>query len=172
MRSLILSAALMALALPAAAQQAVFTPDGVVDFFQQDEARRAKLGATRGLCVGTAEECDPKPRGRDMLVTFELNSADLTPEARENLAIFAEALADERLADARFVVEGHTDARGSETFNADLSEARAASVKSYLAELGVSEERLRAIGLGESAPRTADGLDPENRRVELRIDIE
>jgi outer membrane protein OmpA-like peptidoglycan-associated protein len=170
MRYLLVTAAMLALfGSHASAQEAPLSSEGVVQFMQEEITN---LGKTRGICVGTAEECAPRePKGLDMLVTFELDSAELTPEARENLAVFAEALTDERLASASFVVEGHTDGRGGETYNDDLSNARAAAVKAYLAELGVSEERLTAIGLGESKPRVADLLAPENRRVELRIDV-
>lgn len=167
--NLFIAAVVATLASPVVAQDTPLKPDGVVEFMQQEIAN---LGKTRGICIGTAEECAPRPpKGLDMLVTFELNSAELTPKARENLAVFAEALSDERLSNANFVVEGHTDARGSELYNDQLSQERAASVKAYLAELGVSDARLQAIGLGESKPRTADNLDPQNRRVELRVAV-
>lgn len=159
----------MPLATPAHAQaDAGYTPDQVVDFL----VKSADFGKARGICIGTAEECaPPPPPGLDMLVTFELDSADLTPEAQSSLTIFADALKDERLQIASFVVEGHTDARGGEAYNADLSEARAATVVNFLAGLGVEEARLTAIGLGMTAPRTDDPLDAENRRVELRLDL-
>ena len=174
MRPILISAVLgLALTGSAIAQDAAYTTDQIVTWGEEEISN---LGKTRGICIGTAEECAPKPkrepRGLDMLVTFELNSAELTDEARENLAVFAEALNDERLATARFVVEGHTDARGSEDYNDTLSQERAASVKAYLTGLGVSDARLTAIGLGETQPRTADALDDENRRVELRLDVE
>jgi outer membrane protein OmpA-like peptidoglycan-associated protein len=171
MRPILLASMLLATVSGAAlAQDSALTSEGVVEFMQQEII---DLGKTRGICVGTAEECAPRPpKGLDMLVTFELNSADLTPDARENLSVFAEALNDDRLATARFVVEGHTDARGTDSLNDALSEARAASVKAYLTELGVSDERLTAIGLGKTQPRTADAFAPENRRVELRIDVQ
>ncbi|WP_116085630.1 OmpA family protein [Tropicimonas sp. IMCC34011] len=170
MRSILLSSAfLAAIATGAAAQDTPYSPNDVVNFLVDS----ADLGLNRGICIGTAQECaPPEPQGMDMLINFELDSADLTAEARENLAVFAEALKDERLNKARFVVEGHTDARGVEGYNFGLSEERAASVKDYLSELGVSEARLTAVGLGESEPRTGDALDPENRRVELRIDLQ
>jgi outer membrane protein OmpA-like peptidoglycan-associated protein len=69
------------------------------------------------------------------------------------------------------VVEGHTDARGGDEYNVELSEARAQSVKDFLTGLGVAEERLSSVGLGKTKPRTGDEMDPENRRVELRIDL-
>lgn len=106
-----------------------------------------------------------------MRINFELDSADLTAEAQDSLKVFARMMQDERLEIARFVVEGHTDARGSEGYNLDLSEARAAAVSKFLTNQNISEERLSAIGLGKSQPRVADEFDPENRRVELRIDL-
>lgn len=162
-------AALLIAPVPAAHAQDAYSPGQVVDFL----VNSADLGKARGICIGTPEECaPPEPEGLDMLVTFELDSADLTPEARQSLTVFAEALQDERLEIASFVVEGHTDARGSAAYNTDLSEARAAAVTEFLAGLGVAEDRLTAIGLGMTSPRTDDPLDPENRRVELRLDLQ
>ena len=171
MRTLLLSTALVAAsALAASAQsQTPYSADDVANFLVDS----ADLGLNRGICIGTAEECaPPKPAGMDMMINFELDSAELTPEAKQSLAVVAQAFEDERLQKARFMIEGHTDARGTENYNGNLSDDRAASVKSYLIGLGVSEERLSAMGFGESAPRTADPLDPENRRVELRIDLQ
>lgn len=157
-----------ATALPVSAQQAPYNPNDVVSFLIDS----VDLGLNRGICIGTAEECaPPKPKGLDMFINFELDSAELTDEARQNLAVFAQALKDERLERAKFVVEGHTDARGELIYNDNLSEARAASVQEFLVEQGVPGERLTALGLGESAPRTDDPMDPQNRRVELRIDV-
>ena len=45
----------------------------------------ADLGAKRGICIGTTEECSkdqPAPTGLDMLINFDLNSAELTEQAR------------------------------------------------------------------------------------------
>ncbi|QYK41020.1 MAG: OmpA family protein [Paracoccaceae bacterium] len=156
-------------ALPASAQDAPYSVDELVEFF----VNSADLGATRGICIGTPQECaPPEPQGLDMLVTFELDSADLTAEAKGYLAVFAQMMQDERLEVAHFKVEGHTDARGGDGYNVDLSEARAESVRSYLVSLGVAPERLSSIGFGKAQPRTGDAFDPENRRVELRIDLQ
>jgi outer membrane protein OmpA-like peptidoglycan-associated protein len=155
---------------PALAEPA-YDREEIVKFFIQS----ADLGAARGICIGTAQECAanaPKPAGFDMLINFELDSAELTEEARENLKIFAEALKDERLSAASFVVEGHTDAYGPEDYNLELSRRRAEAVATYLMELGVSPERLEAIGLGETRQRTANPYDGENRRVEMRIRLQ
>lgn len=153
------------------AQDKSLDPGAIVSFMQEEVAN---LGAQRGICItsGLDNRCPVRPpRKLDMLVTFDLDSADLTAEARENLAVFAEALNDDRLAQADFVVEGHTDARGSEHYNEQLSQRRAEAVKAYLSQLGVSDDRLQAIGMGERQPRTSDNLDPQNRRVELRVAV-
>ena len=69
-------------------------------------------------------------------------------------------------------IEGHTDNQGSDSYNQDLSERRAASVRRYLIAQGVESERLSSRGFGESKPidenRTAEGR-AANRRVEFLI---
>lgn len=170
MRALLFTSALgLSLAGPAYSQSA-YTTEQLVDFY----IKSVNLGATRGICIGTPQECAPKdekPKGLDMLVTFELDSAELTAEAKQNLAVFAQMMQDERLVSFHFVVEGYTDARGTDAYNMTLSEQRADAVRSYLTELGVSDERLAAVGFGKANPRVPDAFDPENRRVELRIDM-
>ncbi|MYZ50515.1 OmpA family protein [Propylenella binzhouense] len=137
--------------------------------------KSADLGSARGICIGTAQECSrslPEPVGLDMLIGFDLDSAELTADAQRSLGEFARALVDERLGAAKFVIEGYTDASGTETYNKGLSERRAASVRGFLLAHGVSEEKITAIGLGETRPRMEDPFDPGNRRVEMRINLQ
>ncbi len=134
-----------------------YTAKNVVDHFV----------GTRGICVGTATECEPE--SYDLLITFDLDSDALTQQARENLGEFAKALANPMLVEAAFEVDGHTDARGTEDYNVGLSERRARSVIDYLAQQGVDAKRLIARGFGKSKPRTDDPFDPVNRRVEARL---
>jgi len=72
----------------------------------------------------------------------------------------------------RVEVSGHTDSRGSDSYNQKLSEQRASSVRTYLIEQGVSEQRLLAVGYGESEPidtnKTEEGREA-NRRVEFNL---
>jgi len=107
------------------------------------------LGPTRALCIGTESECaknvvaKPKPASNfDLVVNFEYNSATLTKSARTNLDEFAKALKDPRLDTSSFVVEGHTDGKGGDTYNLDLSTRRANAVVEYLKEKGVDEDTL------------------------------
>jgi OOP family OmpA-OmpF porin len=69
-------------------------------------------------------------------------------------------------------VDGHTDSRGSDAHNLDLSQRRAAAVRQYLVGHGIAPERLEAQGFGESKPvadnDTAHGM-ALNRRVELNV---
>ena len=73
--------------------QSVQSSDDIVKFF----SGAVDLGAKRGICVGTEDECKSKPvepvkTGLDMLINFDLNSSDLTPDARAKLTEFAKAL--------------------------------------------------------------------------------
>jgi OmpA-OmpF porin, OOP family len=140
-------------------------------------APSGELGATRGICIGTEAECgaaDADASAKavssyDLLVTFDLNSDILTAAAKENLEQFGKALQDPVLSTAKFEVDGHTDARGTEDYNLGLSERRAQAVVDYLATLGVEASRLVPKGFGKSQPRTDDPFDAVNRRVETRL---
>ncbi|MHC1707215.1 MAG: PorP/SprF family type IX secretion system membrane protein [Bacteroidales bacterium] len=68
-------------------------------------------------------------------------------------------------------IEGHCDSRGSEAYNQRLSEDRAASVRSYLIDHGISTSRISSAGYGELRPVDTNDT-PEgrlhNRRVEIK----
>ncbi|BCG93557.1 OmpA family protein [Mesorhizobium sp. 131-2-1] len=151
--------------------------EDIVKFF----AGVGNLGASRGICVGTEDECKSKAEtknapaqktGLDMMINFGLDSAQLDTTARTELDEFAKALKDQRLSSFSFVVEGHTDASGSSRYNQELSQRRAQSVAAFLTANGVQAARLEAIGLGKTHPRSANPYDPVNRRVEMRIRTE
>jgi outer membrane protein OmpA-like peptidoglycan-associated protein len=75
--------------------------------------------------------------------------------------------------DIRLVeIQGHTDERGSDAYNLDLSDRRAASVRRYLTEHGVEAGRLQSQGYGESQPidpKHSEAAWAKNRRVEFLI---
>lgn len=162
-------------AAPAAFAQTAYKADDIVKHFSPGAPQ---LGATRGLCVGTEAECNrqsSRPKlvdSFDLVVKFEYNSDVLTPSARQNLDEFAKALKDPRLATSDFLVEGHTDAAGSDTYNLTLSERRAAAVVKYLEAKGVDRARLQARGFGETRPRVSDPFAGDNRRVETRLRVQ
>lgn len=135
-------------------------------------------GKTRAVCIGTSSACAteaeaaPDPGAFDMLITFDLGSDRLSAQAQENLAEFAKALQSGKLADTRFNVDGHTDARGPDELNMNLSNRRAEAVVSYLESLGIPRSRLIAHGYGESQPRVDDPFADINRRVEATLHIQ
>jgi len=162
----LLAASFIVLSTSASHADPAYKAEDVVKFF----ASGKPAGATRGICVGTPDECgvtDPKPKALsfNLMVNFEKNSADLTPDARANLDEFSKALKEPQLASARFAVEGYADASGTVKHNLDLSDRRAHSVVSYLASQGVPESRLIPKGYGEADPIAPDPYDPVNRRV-------
>ena len=143
----------------------------IVDFL----VKSADMGQARGICIGTVDECSSgssKPAGFDMLISFGLDSAELTEAAKINLEEIAKALQDQRLSAAKFIVEGHTDASGSDNYNLSLSERRARSVTDFLLDRGLASDKVTPVGVGESSPRSTDAFDPTNRRVEIRINLQ
>jgi outer membrane protein OmpA-like peptidoglycan-associated protein len=160
---------------PFSAQAQSYKADDIIKHFG---AAKPNLGVSRGLCVGTEAECNKaghavKPVGAfDLVVKFKYNSDVLEPEAKLNLDEFAKALKDPNLSASSFLVEGHTDARGSADYNLNLSERRARAVVGYLRERGVDEAKLVPRGYGQSKPLVADKFSGDNRRVETRLQIE
>jgi outer membrane protein OmpA-like peptidoglycan-associated protein len=152
-----------------------YSADKVVQIFLKQKDG-LKVGKTRALCVGTADDCKkreaaeaPPPVQFDMLANFEFNSDQLTQAAKDNLDQFAKAIKDPRLAGSKFEVDGHTDAVGPEEYNQGLSERRADAVVSYLASEGVDKSLLTAKGFGKNKPRVANPYSPQNRRVETHL---
>jgi outer membrane protein OmpA-like peptidoglycan-associated protein len=122
---------------------------------------------TRGIVIKAAAE---ERRGVvDLNVPFELNSAALAPRAMAQLQQLDAALNSAALAQARFLVAGHTDSSGEQEYNRRLSLRRAETVRDWLAAHGVEARRLETAGYGSERPVTPqDPRDPANRRVEIR----
>lgn len=103
-------------------------------------------------------------------VNFEFNKANLTLNAKTLLDGVSDALMS--APDIRVEVGGHTDSKGSDDYNQQLSENRAKSVMAYLTERGVTADRMTAVGYGEVQPVADNDTDEGrelNRRVELKI---
>lgn len=154
--------------------------DGVCDFGDQCPNTPVGIEADGLGCspsTPAAPEAKPLPTEPMVLegVEFEFNSDTLTTASMPILDRAAETLRAHRGVPVE--VAGHTDSKGSFTYNLNLSTLRAKAVKEYLVSKGVSAHRLSFKGYGESDPiadnQNADGSDnPEgrarNRRVELR----
>lgn len=69
-------------------------------------------------------------------------------------------------------ISGHTDNKGSDTYNQKLSENRAKAVVDYLTEKGIDKERLEFKGYGETEPVASNETEEGqqlNRRIEFKI---
>jgi OOP family OmpA-OmpF porin len=136
--------------------------DGVVD--SQDKCPDTPKG-DRVDAVGCSFKEEIKLPG----VVFETGKADLKPES---LPVLDGAIATlKRYPDINVEVAGHTDSRGSDALNLDLSARRAATVLKYLQDGGVSNA-MTSRGYGERQPVASNNTDDgrqQNRRVVLRV---
>jgi outer membrane protein OmpA-like peptidoglycan-associated protein len=107
----------------------------------------------------------------DLDIRFGYDSATLEPVSMRQLGALGEAMNADALRDAKFEIIGHTDAKGTASYNMSLSEKRAGAVRAYLIDrLKVGAELITAVGRGETDLK--DTLFPEaaiNRRVEVRV---
>jgi outer membrane protein OmpA-like peptidoglycan-associated protein len=148
----------------------------------------AAVGGTAGAVIGNkmdkqAEEIQktvPDARvervGEGIVVEFSSNvlfgfdKSALSYEAKTNLDKLVKVL--NSYGDTDIELQGHTDSKGSVSYNQNLSVERASAVSNYLSSKGISSSRLTIKGYGETLPKytneTADGRS-QNRRVEFMI---
>ena len=102
-------------------------------------------------------------------IEFEFNSTAIVPSSYANLGAIADALHHPLLAKYKFLVVGHTDAKGKADYNLKLSLERANAITAALATtFAVSPKRLFAVGVGKELPLDAAHPDAAiNRRVQL-----
>lgn len=106
----------------------------------------------------------------DSGILFNTNSATLSTAARSNIDNLSQTL--KKYKDTNILIEGHTDATGSEAYNQSLSERRAYSVSNYTTSHGVLADRITTQGYGESQPVASNSTvsgKQANRRVEVAI---
>jgi outer membrane protein OmpA-like peptidoglycan-associated protein len=106
----------------------------------------------------------------DSGILFAVGKSDLQAASRTNLTNLAAIL--NKYPDTEVLIEGHTDATGSDESNLTLSRNRAQSVANYLESLQVMPTRFPIMGYGESQPVADNGTEAgrqANRRVELAI---
>ncbi len=103
-------------------------------------------------------------------VLFGFDQSDLSAEAKANLDKLVKVL--NTYPDTNIEIQGHTDSKGSETYNQNLSVKRATSVSDYLAANQITANRVTTKGFGETLPEydneTEEGR-AQNRRVEFLI---
>ncbi|MEO0292942.1 MAG: OmpA family protein [candidate division WOR-3 bacterium] len=104
----------------------------------------------------------------DSGILFDTGKSTLKPESMEELKKLARIL--NKYKDTNILLEGHTDAIGSEEYNLDLSQRRAQSVANYLASLGVDPTRFTVMGYGEQQPIASNETE-EGRRLNRRVEV-
>lgn len=130
---------------------------------RQEQALRQATAASEAAAI---------KREQDVLIAtfksevmFDFDSATLKPGGQAEIARIAAVF--NQYPQTMIRVEGHTDKVGSEQYNQKLSEDRASAVKNALIQQGVLEQRITAIGYGESQPISSE--DALNRRVNIVI---
>jgi len=156
---------------PALWAQATPSAAGMVEQLKVQPAPAARTRSLRNLTVEAAAADTAAPPSRpslSLLIQFDFNSAKVKPESQKALVNLAQALQSKELADSKFAVEGHTDAKGRADYNLKLSQQRADAVRAFLASNGVADARLAAVGKGAGElANAADPLAAENRRVRI-----
>jgi outer membrane protein OmpA-like peptidoglycan-associated protein len=145
----------------------------VVEHQRREEADKRAAKAVADL----AAFASVKQETRGMVITlsgsvlFVSNKSDLLPGAQLKLNDVADALTKQD-SESKIVVEGHTDSQGGASYNQDLSQRRAQSVRDYLVGRGIASDRVTSQGFGLTRPiadnATAEGR-ANNRRVEIVV---
>ena len=101
-------------------------------------------------------------------ITFDVGKSTIKPESMTEINRIAKLMKDNP--DLKFSVEGHTDNTGNAASNQMLSEARSKAVLDKLVEMGISNDRLKSAGKGQTKPIADNSTDEgraKNRRVEF-----
>lgn len=139
------------------------------------DAARDQATSKAGALQAELDALKAKPTDRGLVLTlgdvlFDTGKADLNPGAARNLDQLVQFLTDHP--ERRVEIDGYTDSLGSDSFNLDLSQRRADTVKSVLVNRGIDSSRIATRGYGKeySVASNADsGGRQLNRRVEIVI---
>lgn len=144
--------------------------DGVADLRDQcpntpGQSEREPLGCPVQQALVVVTDCEVKITQQ---IHFAYNKAVIKPESYPILDAVIEVLA--RNESIRLEIQGHTDDRGSDAYNKQLSDQRAHAVRKYLVSHGIAPARLESKGYGEERPIVANASEPNralNRRVQF-----
>jgi outer membrane protein OmpA-like peptidoglycan-associated protein len=149
-------------------KEKVVLPQAIIPQEQKIEELSKMIQPKKIQNIKTQEEIDAILSKQKIF--FKRLGTDITDESYKVLEDIAKILSkDENI---KIEIGGHTDSKGEEEVNEWISLQRAKSVKKELVKLGISEDRITAIGYGESkplVPNDKNGYSFENRRVEFKI---
>lgn len=103
-------------------------------------------------------------------IYFDTAKATIRKKSRPKLDAAVDVL--KKFPDLRIEISGHTDDKGDEAYNQDLSQRRADAVKDYLVSKGIDEARIETRGAGEDEPRETNATKAgraKNRRIEFKL---
>ena len=103
-------------------------------------------------------------------ILFETNKYEITKEAKEKLLKLLDTLPN--VNGKHYVIEAHTDSRGSQDFNLELSQKRASAVQEFLEGNGIKTDRIKIAAYGKSKPKYTNQTNQGmmlNRRVDISI---
>lgn len=120
---------------------------------ETDEQRAAREKALKEAAMKEKEADEAKKETVFEDIHFDFDKCDLRPEARETLKKLGDYLTANK--EAKVLIEGNCDERGSEEYNLALGEKRSVSAMKYLISLGASKGQVKTISYGKERP-----LDP------------
>ncbi len=142
--------------------------DGVLD--KDDQCPDVAGTVANKGCPEVSVEIIKQLNDYSKTILFDYDKATIRKESYSALQSIADIMKE--YPNANFLIEGHTDSRGSDSYNMKLSNERAASVREYLTTIGMEGSRLTSKGFGEERPiatnNTAAGRQ-QNRRVEISL---
>ncbi len=103
-------------------------------------------------------------------ILFGFDKSNLSSATQNNLDELVTIL--KKYPDTDIEIQGHTDNKGSQSYNQDLSERRASSVAAYLRSHDIPSNRMSTKGFGETAPKYSNETEngqAQNRRVEFLV---
>lgn len=149
------------------------------NFPEQDITSESEFGfeeelrPTDYLVTQSPATLGPDSNLQQKVFYFDTNSSNISAESFSALDAHAQNINSALLSNPNLVVilEGHTDERGSRSFNLSLSERRAEAVGRYLRIRGVPSSVIRKVSFGEelaAVPGNNEAAWTQNRRVEIK----
>jgi outer membrane protein OmpA-like peptidoglycan-associated protein len=142
------------------------------------EVESAKLARDQATQKASAlqsevDALNAKPTDRGLVLTlgdvlFDTGKADLNPGASRNLDRLVQFLTEHD--DRRVEIDGYTDSVGTDSFNVDLSQRRADTVKAVLVSRGIDSSRIVSRGYGKDF-QVASNSDASGRQLNRRVEI-
>jgi OOP family OmpA-OmpF porin len=103
-------------------------------------------------------------------IFFDVDQATIRSTAAPKLDAAIETL--KKHPSLKIEISGHTDSKGNDAYNVDLSQRRADAVKQYMVERGIDASRIETRGAGENEPIASNATRPgraQNRRIEFKL---